>query len=396
VYFDGPAGTQVPQSVIDAMGDYLKYCNANHDGAFATSRASDVLLDEAHRAVADLLGTPLDDGADCISFGPNMTTLTFALSRAIGRTWGPGDEVVVTRLDHDANVTPWVLAARDAGATVRYASFDHKDCSLNLDELRSLINKKTKLVAVGAAANVAGTVNPIAEICNCAHDAGAHVFVDAVHYVPHARTNIAAMNCDYLACSAYKFFGPHVGMMWGRRELLEQLEAYKVRPAADTLPGKWMTGTQNHEGIAGTLAAIEYLADIGRTASRPTQASGELDRRDALDAAYESIQSYERKLVTHLLAGLAQIPAVKVWGITDPAQLDKRLPTVAITHASIASGQLAQQLGERAIFTWGGNCYALQFTESLGLEPDGVVRIGLVHYNTIEEIDYLLEVLRAL
>lgn len=389
VYFDGPAGTQTPQRVIDAISDYLSRCNANHGGQFATSCESDQLLDAAHRAVADLLGA---DDPDCVAFGPNMTTLTFALSRALGRTWKSGDEIIVTRLDHDANVTPWVMAARDAGATVRHVSFSHDDCTLDLDEMKAALNENTRLVAVGAAANVAGTINPVADICQWAHEVGALVFVDAVHFAPHARIDVQSMGCDFLACSAYKFFGPHVGVMWGRRELLEGLDAYRVRPSPGSLPGKWMTGTQNHEGIAGTMAAIDYLADIGRE----TSGSGELDRRAALDAAFTSIHDYERKLVMRLLAGLCEMSAIKVWGITDEDRLDERLPTVAITHDSVPSPQLARQLGDHGIFAWDGNCYALQFTESLGLEPDGIVRIGLVHYNTAEEVDYLLSVFEDL
>jgi len=391
VFFDGPAGTQTPDRVIDAVSSYLQRCNANHHGKFATSQESDQILEAAHQAAADLLGA---DDPDCVYFGPNMTTLTFALSRAIGRTWKPGDEVIVTRLDHDANVTPWVLAARDAGATVHYVSFNQQDCTLNTDELRSLLNQRTKLVAVGAAANVAGTVNPIQDICKWVREseagaAGAQVFVDAVHFAPHGRIDVKAIDCDYLVCSAYKFFGPHVGLMWGRRHLLEQLEAYKVRPAPQSLPGKWMTGTQNHEGIAGAAEAINYLADLGRL----TASNDGLDRPAALDAAFESIRAYERTLAARLLTGLKEIPALKVWGITEKDQMDKRLPTIAVTHESIKSPDLAQHLGERGIYSWHGHCYALQFTESLGLEPQGAVRIGMVHYNTAEEIDYLLQVL---
>ncbi len=389
VYFDGPAGTQVPQSVIDAIGSYLAHHNANHGGFFATSRESDAMLNKAHRAAADLLGA---DDPDCVYFGPNMTTLTFALSRALARTWRPGDEIIVTRLDHDANVTPWVLAAEDAGATVQYVGFDPDDCTLDMEDFRAKLSDKTRLVAVGCASNATGSVNPVREICAAAREVGALSFLDAVHFAPHALIDVAEFGCDFLVCSAYKFFGPHIGVGWGRRELLESLTAYKLRPAPDDLPGKWMTGTQNHECIAGVLAAIEYLADLGRDFA----ADQTLDRRSALMASYREVGEYERTLVTQLLPGLQEIDGVKVWGITDPARYGERLPTVAITHKRFGAAEVARRLGEAGIFVWHGNYYALQITETLGLEPDGMVRIGLVHYNTDEEVDRLLKALNKL
>ncbi len=384
IYLDGPAGTQVPQSVIDAMADYLRYRNANHGGVFVTSRESDAMLHEAHAAAADLLNA---DDADCVFFGQNMTSLTFAISRSLARTWNQDDEIVVTRLDHDANVSPWVMAAADAGATVRYVAIDKSDCTLDLDDFRAKINDRTRLVAVGCASNASGSVNAVQTICGWARDVGAVSFLDAVHFAPHVRIDVTEFGCDFLACSAYKFFGPHTGIMWGRRELLEELVAYKVRPAPDDLPGKWMTGTQSHESIAGTLAAIEYLADLGR------EAAGDhgLSRRDALSAAYAAISVYERQLVLHLLEGLARIEAVRVWGITDAGRVAERLPTVSITHDRLTATEVAQHLAERGIFVWNGNYYALQLTETLGLEPAGMVRIGLTHYNTIDEVDRLLE-----
>jgi len=388
VFFDGPAGSQVPQRVIDAIADYLAHTNANHEGLFATSRENDAMLHEAHRALADFLGA---DDPDTVAFGANMTSLTFAFSRALARMWRGGDEILVTRQDHDANVTPWVLAARDAGATVRHVEIRRDDCTLDMDDLAAKLSPRTKLVAVGCASNAAGTINPVAQIARMAHDVGALVFLDAVHYAPHGLPDVAAWDCDLLACSAYKFFGPHVGVLWGRRELLAELPAYKVRPAPDDLPGRWMTGTQNHEGIAGTLAAVEYLADLGRIL-RPDAP----DRRAALHAAYEGIVGYERELVGRLLSGLAELPEVKVWGITDPAQFDRRVPTVSITHARIGPAELAGFLAERGIFVWHGHFYAQPLTEALGLEPDGMVRIGLLHYNTAEEVDRLLAVLRSL
>jgi len=389
IYFDGPAGTQVPQRVIDAISDYLSNRNANHGGLFPTSRESDQMLDQAHQAVADLLGA---GDPQCVAFGPNMTTLTFALSRALAKTWQRGDEIIVTRLDHDANVTPWVLAAQDAGVTVQYLDFVHDDCTLNMADFHSQLSEKTKLVAVGCASNSTGSINPVREICEGARSVGALSFLDAVHYAPHALLDVRTWGCDFLACSAYKFFGPHIGIMWGKRELLEGLSAYKLRPAPDDLPGKWMTGTQNHECIAGVLAAVDYLANLGREVSR----HHEIDRRAALEQAYAAIGDYEAALMRRLLEGLRQLEDVKVYGITDPEQFGNRLPTVSITHQRLSPAALAERLGELGIFVWHGNYYALQITEQLGLEPDGMVRIGLVHYNTLEEVDRLLNVLAAL
>ena len=388
VFFDGPAGSQVPRRVVDAVSEYLLRTNANHGGVFPTSRESDAVLRAAHQALADLLGS---DDPDTIAFGPNMTSLTFALSRALGRTWRPGDEIVVTRQDHDANVSPWVLAARDAGATVRHVGIRGEDCSLDMNDLAEKLSPRTRLVAVSGASNAAGTINPVAEIVRLAHQVGALVFLDAVHLAPHGLLDVRGWDCDFLACSAYKFFGPHVGVLWGRRELLAELPAYKVRPAPDDLPGRWMTGTQNHEGIAGTLAAVEYLADLGRHLV-PDAAP----RRAAIEAAFAGIAAYERGLVGRLLTGLAELPGVKLWGITDPNRFGERVPTVAITHRRLRPRDLAVGLAERGIFVWHGNFYALPLSEALGLEPDGLVRIGLLHYNTEEEVQRLLATLAEL
>ncbi|HEY3968439.1 MAG TPA: cysteine desulfurase-like protein [Planctomycetaceae bacterium] len=388
IFFDGPAGSQVPECVIDAIGAYLRNSNANHGGLFATSRESDALLETAHQALADLFGTA---DPTSIIFGANMTTLTFSLSRALARTWDAGDEIVVTRLDHDANVTPWVLAARDAGATVHHLAIHPRDCTLDLDDLRRKLSPRTRLVAVGAASNAVGTINPIAEICRLAHAVGAEVYVDAVHAAPHLLPDVAAWNCDWLVASAYKFFGPHVGVLWGRPDRLAHLEAYKLRPAPDSLPGKWMTGTQNHECLAGALAAIDYLAALGRKMS--PQAAG---RRQALSAAYAAIGDYERLLAGRLLTGLSKLPGVQVFGIADPARLAERVPTFGIRHAKRRPDALAEWLAARGIFAWHGNFYALPLTEALGLEPEGLVRIGLLHYNTIAEVDRLLSALSDL
>ena len=388
VYFDGPAGSQVPQSVVDAVSAYLTGANANCGGVFATSRETDELLDQAHRAVADFLGSP---DADTVAFGPNMTTLTLALARAMSQTWKAGDEVVVTLLEHDANFTPWVQAARDAGATVREVAIRRDDCTLDLDDLQSKLNDRTRLVAVGAASNAVGTINPLREIADRVHAVGAQLFVDAVHYAPHGSIDVQAWDCDFVTCSAYKFFGPHVGILWGKRGPMVELPAYKLRPATNELPGRWMTGTQNHEGIAGTMAAIDYLAEIGR-AHDPAAS----DRPSALAAAYSAIVGYERTLVRHMLESLAEVKDLRVWGITDLDRLAERVPTVAITHSRRTPQEIAQHLADRGIFVWHGNYYALPLTESLGLEPEGMVRIGQLHYNTRDEIDRLIQVLQEL
>lgn len=387
-FLDGPAGTQVPQRVADAVSRYLTTCNANHGGAFATSEESDALLDQAHLALADFLGS---SDPETISFGANMTSLTFAISRALARTWKPGDEVVVTRLDHDANVTPWVLAARDAGAVIRRVELNPRDLTLDLDSLREQLSPRTRLVAVGCASNATGGINPVAEISEMAHAAGALVFADAVHYAPHGLLDVAALGADILVCSAYKFFGPHVGIQWGRRELLESLEAYKVRPAPNELPGKWMTGTQNHEGIAGALEAVNYLADLGRECDASAS-----DRRAALRAAFAAITAHEQALSCRLLDGLAALEPIQVWGISDPARVAERCPTFSITHRHVSPAEVARRCGERGIFVWHGNYYALSLSEALNREPEGMVRIGLVHYNTADEVERLLNVLAEL
>jgi cysteine desulfurase family protein (TIGR01976 family) len=387
VFLDGPGGTQTPQGVIDAMARYLTECNANHGGAFATSVESDAVLAEAHRAAADLLNALSPDE---VVFGANMTTLTFHLSRSLARTWKAGDEVVVTRLDHDANVSPWVLAARDAGATVKFVDLRPDDCTLDEDDLARQVGPRTRLLALGCASNAVGSVNAVKRAADLAHAHGATIFLDAVHYAPHGPIDVQDWGCDFLACSAYKFFGPHVGILWGRRELLEGLPAYKVRPAANSLPDKWMTGTQNHEGIAGVTAAVDYLAGLAGP-------DGPDDRHSRLRAAMSSIWEYETTLSARLLRGLAERPRFKVWGITDPSRLDRRVPTVSITAADRTPQQMAEHLAARQIYAWHGNFYALELTERLGLEErGGLLRLGLVHYNTPDEVDRLLQSLDEL
>jgi cysteine desulfurase family protein (TIGR01976 family) len=387
VFFDGPGGTQVPERVIDAMRDYLVHSNANTHGAFSTSQRSDEIIAEAHAAVADLLGCDADE----VVFGPNMTTLAFALSHALARELRAGDEVVVTRLDHDANVAPWQALA-ERGAVVRSVDIRVEDCALDMEDLARQINRRTRLVAVGYASNAVGTINDVADVVRLAHAVGAMVFIDAVHYAPHGSVDVRALDCDFLACSPYKFFGPHAGVLYGKREHLARLRPYKVRPALEELPGRWETGTQNHEGLAGVRAAVDYLAELGRLCS-PAATT----RRAALVAAYEAIRRYERSLIQPLIAGLLEIPGLTFYGIRDAARFDRRTPTVAIRLAGHTPRELADFLGTRGIFTWDGNYYALNLTERLGVESTGgMLRIGLVHYNTAEEVEWLLTALREL
>ncbi|HXV75199.1 MAG TPA: cysteine desulfurase-like protein [Candidatus Polarisedimenticolaceae bacterium] len=388
VYFDGPAGSQVPQRVADAVRHYLLEHNANSGGAFVTSHETDDGLAAARRAVADFIGTADADG---VAFGPNMTTLTLSLARAFARTWGRDAEVLVTRMEHDANYTPWVQAARDAGATVRVVEIRRDDCTLDLDDLGDKLGPRTKLVAVGAASNAVGTINPVKRIGELAHAVGAMVFVDAVHYAPHAAIDVTDWDCDFLVCSAYKFFGPHVGVLWGKPGPMAELPVYKLRPSSNRLPDRWMTGTQNHEGIAGTLAAIDHLADLGRATGLPAT-----DRRGALRAAFETIVAYERGLAGEMLDALATLDGVRLWGIGDRTRLGERVPTFAVTHRRLPPAEIARHLADRGIFVWDGNYYALPLTEALGVEPDGMVRIGLLHYNTSAEIDRLIDGLRVL
>jgi cysteine desulfurase family protein (TIGR01976 family) len=388
VFFDGPGGTQVPQRVIDAISNYLVKANANTHGAFLTSHRSDAIIAEAHAAMADLLGCDADE----VVFGPNMTTLTFAISRAIGRELGPGDEIVLTRLDHDANFSPW-KALEERGVTIQVVDIDVEDCTLNMDDLRSKINERTKLVAVGYASNAVGTINDVAEVTRLAHEVGAMSFIDAVHYAPHGPIDVRALDCDFLACSPYKFFGPHSGVLYGKREHLTRLKPYKVRPALDQTPDRWETGTKNHEGLAGVAAAIDYLAELGQRLSDTPPSS----RRAALQTAMQGIQSYERGLAEKLIAGLLAIPGLTFYGISDPERFGWRTPTVSIRMQKHTPNEIATYLGERGIFVWDGNYYAINLSERLGVEESGgMVRIGLAHYNTAEEVDRLLAALNEL
>ena len=353
VYFDGPGGTQTPQSVIDAMTHCLVHTNANHGGPFRTSQESDAMLWAAHEAMADLLNAP---SAHEIVFGANMTTLTFAMSRSIGRDLAPGDEVLITRLDHDANRAPWQALA-EKGVVVREVDFDPADCTLRLDDLDRLLGPRTRLVAVGYASNAVGTVNPIREIADMVHDAGAWLWVDAVHYVPHGPIDVQRLGCDFLVSSPYKYFGPHSGVLWGRRELLEQLRAYKVRPAGDGSPDKFETGTQNHEAQAGVLAAVDYLAALGELSDvrLPEEWAGLTGRRRMLKEAMTAVKVYERGLFQYFVEGLLAIPGLEFYGIRDFDRFDWRTPTAAFRLKDKHPEEVAAHLGRRGVYVWAGN-----------------------------------------
>jgi len=397
IFLDNPAGTQVPQAVLDRMTAYLTETNANHAGAFETSRQSDALVDEARGAAADFLNA---SRAEEIVFGPNMTSLTFDLSRAIGRRLRPGDEILVTRLDHDANITPWVMVAEERGCTVRWVDFSPEDGTLNMDDLQAALDSGPRLVAVGYASNALGTINPVKKIVEMAHEVGAWVYVDAVQYAPHGPIDVQELESDFLVCSAYKFFGPHVGLLYGRYHLLDELTAYRVRPAPSDPPGKFETGTGNFEGVAGVLGALEYLEWLGETfGEQYTEKYSEryAGRRLRLKQAMAAIRAYEYELTRSLLDVLEETPGVTIYGITDPRRLEERVPTVSFTLKGWHPRRVAEELDKENIYVWDGNYYALAVTERLGLEESGgMVRVGPVHYNTVEEIERLGEALRRI
>jgi cysteine desulfurase family protein (TIGR01976 family) len=387
VFLDGPGGTQVPQTVIDAISDYLRRSNANTDGAFATSQRTDTMLAGARSAMADFLGC----GADEIVFGANMTSLTFAMSRSIGRELSAGDEIVVTRLDHDANYSPW-LALEERGVTIRVVEIHDRDCTLDMHDLTRKITNRTKLIAVGYASNAVGTINDVREVVRMAHRVGAMAYIDAVHYAPHGPIDVRALDCDFLVCSSYKFFGPHMGVLFAKHQHMARLQPYRIAANNHAIPLSWEWGTLNHECIAGITACVDYLAELGRRID-PANTS----RRARLLTARKTIQRYERGLVESLIAGLLQIPGLTLYGISDPEQFGARCPTVAIRIAGHTPLQLATELGRQGFFTWDGNYYALNLTEHFDVEKDGgFLRIGLAHYNTAEEVDRFLRALKEI
>ena len=383
-YLDGPAGTQVPASVIAATHHYFTGCNANHGGAFDTSRRSDQMIANTRAALADFFHCSPEE----VVFGQNMTTLTFVFSRAIGRELGAGDEVLLTTLDHDANFSPW-KALEEKGVVIRVADIREDDCTLNLDDLKSKLNNRTRLVAVGYASNSVGSINPVKEITRLAHEAGALSYIDAVHYAPHGLIDVNDLDCDFLVCSPYKFFGPHMGTLFGKREHLDRFRPYKVRPSSDDSPERWETGTLAHELIAGVGAAVEYIASVGRRAY-----SAAKTRREALEDAYRITVAYERRLLWQLIDGLRTIPGLRIYGITDPSRFHERCSTISLRIGDHHPNAIAEFLAARGIFTWDGNYYALNLSERLGVEQKGgMLRIGLVHYNTSEEVKRLVNAL---
>ena len=394
IFFDNPGGTQVAQPVLDRMNAYLVEHNANHGGAFDTSQKSDAILEEAHSALADFFNASRPEE---IVFGNNMTSLTFDISRAIARTWQTSDEIVVTRLDHDANITPWVMAAEDRGCAVRWVDFHPEDGTLDLESFQKALEGRPRLVAFGYASNALGTINPVAKLVRIAHEVGAWVYIDAVQYAPHGPIDVQALDCDFLAASGYKFFGPHSGVLYGKYEHLEKLIAYKVRPAPKDPPGKFETGTQNHEGIAGMLGAIEYLEWVGKTFGgiyREKYADRYQGRRLFLKQASAAIRAYEYELSRALLELMAEIPGLTLHGLKDIHRLEERVPTISFTLKNQHPRQVAEKLGDAGIHVWDGNYYALAVTERLGLEEGGgMVRVGAVHYNTMEEVSRLRDAL---
>lgn len=397
IFFDNPGGTQIARQSLERISEYLTQHNANHGGAFASSVASDAVLEEAHAAMADLYNA---ERAEEIIFGNNMTTLTLHISRSLSRSWGAGDTIVVTRLDHDANATPWVLAAQDRGANVRWVDFDVEDGTLRLDDFAAALQSKPRLVAVGYASNALGTINPVKKLVEMAHAAGALTYIDAVQYAAHGPIDVQDLGCDFLVTSSYKFFGPHAGILYGKYDLLDELFAYKVRPAPNELPGRFETGTQNHEGIAGVLGAVEYLQWVGQNFGGEflEKYAGRFSgRRLALKAALSAIRAYEFEISRAVLDALEGVPGLRIYGLTEARRLEQRVPTFAFTLEGWHPRQVAERLAEQGIYVWDGNYYAINVTERLGVEDKGgMVRVGPVHYNTLEEVGRLGEAVRRM
>ncbi len=393
VYFDNPAGTQVPQQVLDRMRAAMVGCNANMHGEFHTSREATELVDEAHRAMADFYNAASERE---VVFGANMTTLTFMMTRVLGPTFREGDEIITTQMEHDGNQTPWLTMAKECGLVVKTLPFDRATYEFDLAELDALITDRTRFAALNFASNILGTINPMKEMCSRLRAAGALTYVDAVQYAPHGPIDVQDLGCDFLVASAYKFYGPHQGILFGREELLENLPAYKLRVADNALPGKWETGTQSLEGQAGTIGALEYLQWLGTTmgAEHTPTRDGLRPRTRELHAALAAMADYEHSLSDRLIAGLQALDGVEVRGITDPAARSRRVPTVSITKPGMDPAAMARFLDQRGVYVWNGHSYALPVVEWLGLQDlGGVVRLGPTHYNTIGEVDTVLQLI---
>jgi cysteine desulfurase family protein (TIGR01976 family) len=382
-YFDGPGGTQVPQDVVDAMSDYLLHHNANSHWAFATSVETDAIIAAARRAMADFLNAEPDE----VAFGANMTTLTFHIARALGRGWGPGDEVIVTELDHHANVAPWTEVAKERGVTVRTVRMDLDTYQLDFADLQRLLSPRTKLLAIGAASNAVGTITDVRAAADLARSVGALTYVDAVHYAPHVLVDVKQLGCDFLACSAYKFYGPHIGIAWGRRELIEHLDVPRLIPASNTAPERLETGTQNHEGMAGTLAAVDYLASLA------AGATGRTDRRDRLAAVFDALHERGATQVRRLWDGLSAIDGVRVFG---PAPDAPRTGTVSFTIDGVTPATAARSLSNNGVFVSHGDFYAHTVVDRLGLQPEGLLRAGCACYTDASDVDRLIEGVEAI
>ncbi len=389
VFLDNPAGTQISKPSLDRINRYLLECNANHEGQFETSRRSDEILHEAHAAMADFLNASHPEE---IIFGNNMTTLTLHMSRSLARNLQAGDNILVTRLDHDANIAPWMLVAEDKGCNLLWVDIDVEQGTLDLDDFARALEKKPKIAAFGYASNLLGTVNPVKKLTKMAHDAGALVYIDAVQYAPHGPIDVQDIGCDFLVCSSYKFFGPHAGALYGKYDLLNKLKAYKVRPASDELPYKFETGTQNHEGIAGVLGALEYFQWLGTQFGAEQESAwseaGFSGRKLELKKGMSAMQAYEKELSKKLIGIVESVPGTRIHGVTDFNRLDERVPTVSFTAEGKDPEKIADALGKLGFYVWNGHNYALAIVERMGLlEAGGMVRVGPVHYNTLAELE---------
>ncbi len=384
IYLDNPAGTQVPQRVLGRMHDAMVETNGNLGGFFTTTVAAEQLVDDAHQAMADFYNAP---SAREIVFGQSMTALTLHMSRCLGKGFRPGDEIVVSRMDHDGNVAPWLLMAEDVGMTVRWIDFDPETFEFSDDALDRVLSKQTRLVAVGAASNCTGTINDIAALCEKARAAGALSYIDAVQYAPHRPIDVMALGCDFLVASSYKFFGPHQGILWGREGLLEEVHGYQVRPAMNALPDKFELGSAPRESLAGVLGAVEYITSLGEDSG---------SRRDRITSGMARLDEWETGLTRRLIGGLQAIPGVTIHGITSANAMHRRVPTVSITHDTHHPVDMAKALAGKNIFVWSGHNYAVEPIERLGLmDKGGVLRIGLAHYNTEAEVDACLEAIES-